>query len=176
MGDSILHLPGLGSKKSGKTLGWQGNCGNLTCLHERPKEGSLFLREVNMLHTISSCIRALFVSVIIYLVLFTFVPALSNPYLGVSLSSLRHPVEKNLLDEMQSDGMQEALSQAVSAEDVEKVVVGAMEKAGSYTTNEIQQAKKLLANPEFAEEIKKAAKRGGIAFSQKLRAMLETAR
>ncbi len=129
-----------------------------------------------MLHTISSCIRALFVSVIIYLVLFTFVPALSNPYLGVSLSSLRHPVEKNLLDEMQSDGMQEALSQAVSAEDVEKVVVGAMEKAGSYTTNEIQQAKKLLANPEFAEEIKKAAKRGGIAFSQKLRAMLETAR
>lgn len=176
MGDSILHLPGLGSKKSGKTLGWQGNCGNPACLHERPKEGSLFLREVNMLHTISSCIRALFVSVIIYLVLFTFVPALSNPYLGVSLSSLRHPVEKNLLDEMQSDGMQEALSQAVSAEDVEKVVVGAMEKAGSYTTNEIQQAKKLLANPEFAEEIKKAAKRGGIAFSQKLRAMLETAR
>ncbi|MDD7201464.1 MAG: hypothetical protein SPF89_05265 [Sphaerochaetaceae bacterium] len=129
-----------------------------------------------MLHTISSCIRALFVSVIIYLVLFTFVPSLSNPYLGVSLSSLRHPVEKALVDEMRSDSVKEALSEAVSAGDVEKVVVDAMEKAGSYTTNEIQQAKKLLANPEFANDIKKAAQRGGIAFSQKLRAMIETAK
>lgn len=150
--------------------------GKPTCLRECPKEGSLFLRGVNMFHTISSCIRALFVSVVIYLVLFTFVPTLSNPYLGVSLSSLRHPVEKDLVDEMQSDGMKEALSKAVDAGDVEKVVVGAMEKAGSYTTSEIQQARKLLANPEFAEEIKKAAKRGGIAFSQKIRTMLESAK
>lgn len=126
-----------------------------------------------MLRTISSFLRALVLSLVIYFVFFFFVPSLSNSYLGLSFSSVRNPVEKGLVEEMRRDETQETIVGAMDAKEVQQAVTGAMEKAGTYTTNEIRHVKTLLSNPELADEVQKAARKGGIFFSQTLRSMLE---
>lgn len=124
------------------------------------------------MHTFRSCIRAFFSAILIFFLLFFFAPNLSETYLGTSLRAVRHPVEDNLAAELESAAGKSALEAAETADEIQQVVVEAMEKAGTYTTNEIQHAKELCSDPAYAEAFKKSVQKGGITLRQEIRMLL----
>lgn len=123
-----------------------------------------------MLHTISSCMRAFFISLVVYFVLFFFAPVLSDTYLGISFKSMRSTLEGEMASLLAE--RRDVLS-TLSPAQLQDEVAQVMENSGSYTNGQMQRAKELLSRPEVASAFQQGVQKGGAFLHQAARLLLE---
>lgn len=124
------------------------------------------------MHKIASCVRAAFLSVLIYFLIFLFDPATSVKYLGTSFKEVHGGAVDDLYQVLDESDVRQAIAEADPSA-VGKLVHEEMDKAGSYTGEQMRAIEKALEDPETKERVQKAARKGGSALRRQVSLLLE---
>ncbi len=114
--------------------------------------------------------RAFFISLVVYFVLFFFAPVLSDTYLGISFKSMRSTLEGEMASLLAE--RRDVLS-TLSPAQLQDEVAQVMENSGSYTNGQMQRAKELLSRPEVSSAFQQGVQKGGAFLHQAARLLLE---
>lgn len=126
------------------------------------------------MRAVSSFFKALFLGVAIYFFLFFFFPVASEQYLGLSFRQMKDKMQNQLIESVSDSETLDAIKEAADPQSVKGAVVGAMDKAGNFTTEQVHKMEEALDDNETAERLKEAAKSGTNALERELRRIAES--
>lgn len=124
-----------------------------------------------MFHRIRGLLRALFLAVVVFFLLFFFAPDTSESFLGTSFRMVRDTSTDALWRQVGTEEGRKELASS-SVEQAKELVGDAMTAAGSYTDEQKRKVQEKLADPAAVRKIQDAAAKGGQSLKSALKEVL----